>query len=129
MEENKNFEESLQELETIVKELESGNVNLDDAINKYTEAMKLAKYCGEKLNDATKKALVKSFDNVLSLDLLKENKKIADDELIKYVQEQINLRLEAKKNKDFQTADKIRDELLEKGISLKDTKEGTTWNF
>ena len=83
----------------------------------------------DSLNDATKKALVKSFDNVLSLDLLKENKKIADDELIKYVQEQINLRLEAKKNKDFKTADKIRDELLEKGISLKDTKEGTTWNY
>lgn len=55
MEENKNFESSLVELETIVKELESGNVNLDDAINKYTEAMKLAKYCGEKLNDATQK--------------------------------------------------------------------------
>ena len=54
MEENKKFEESLQELETIVKELESGNVNLDDAISKYTQAMKLAKYCGEKLNDATK---------------------------------------------------------------------------
>ena len=33
MEKTKNFEESLQELETIVKELESGNVNLDDAIN------------------------------------------------------------------------------------------------
>ena len=55
MEENKNFEDSLQELEGIVKELESGNVSLDDAINKYTEAMKLAKFCGEKLNDATKK--------------------------------------------------------------------------
>ena len=55
MEKTKNFEESLQELESIVKELESGNVNLDDAINKYTEAMKLAKYCGEKLNDAKKK--------------------------------------------------------------------------
>lgn len=55
MEENKNFEDSLQELEEIVKELESGNVSLDDAINKYTEAMKLAKFCGEKLNYATKK--------------------------------------------------------------------------
>ena len=51
----KNFEESLAELETIVKELESGNVDLDNAINKYTEAMKLAKFCSEKLNDATKK--------------------------------------------------------------------------
>lgn len=53
--EEKNFESSLEELEKIVKELESGNVNLDDAIDKYTEAMKLAKYCGEKLSDATKK--------------------------------------------------------------------------
>ncbi len=51
----KNFEQSLEELETIVKELESGNVDLDNAINKYTEAMKLAKFCSEKLDDATKK--------------------------------------------------------------------------
>lgn len=49
------FEEKIKLLEEIVKELESGEVPLDDAINKYTEAMKLAKYCGEKLNDATKK--------------------------------------------------------------------------
>lgn len=55
MEENKSFEKSLEELEVIVKELESGNVNLDDAINKYTDAMKLAKFCSEKLNDATEK--------------------------------------------------------------------------
>ena len=33
---------------------ESGNVDLDVAINKYTEAMKLAKFCSEKLSDATK---------------------------------------------------------------------------
>ncbi len=54
-EENKKFEDCLQELEKIVKELENGNVDLDDAINKYTEAMKLAKFCSEKLNDATEK--------------------------------------------------------------------------
>lgn len=53
--ENKTFEEALEELESIVKELESGTVDLDNAINKYTEAMKLAKFCSEKLNDATKK--------------------------------------------------------------------------
>ena len=50
----KNFEASLQELENIVKELENGDVDLDKAINKYTEAMKLAKFCSDKLNDATK---------------------------------------------------------------------------
>ncbi len=55
MEEKKNFESCLQELENIVKELESGNVDLEDAINKYTEAMKLAKYCSEKLSQATEK--------------------------------------------------------------------------
>ena len=82
----------------------------------------------DSLNDATKKALVKSFDKVLSLDLLKQEEIKVDDELIKFVEKQIELRLEAKKNKDFLTADKIRDELSEKGIILKDTKEGTTWS-
>ena len=65
----------------------------------------------------------------MSLDLLKEDEEKADAELIKYVEKQINLRLEAKKNRDFLTADKIRDELLDKGITLNDTKEGTTWNY
>ena len=49
------FESSLEKLEQIVKELESGNVMLDDAINKYSEAMELAKFCSEKLKDATDK--------------------------------------------------------------------------
>lgn len=51
--EEKTFEESLVELEGIVKELESGNVDLDQAINKYSDAMKLAKSCNDKLNNAT----------------------------------------------------------------------------
>ncbi len=50
-----NFEESLEKLETIVKELESGNVELDKAIEQYTEAMKLVKSCSDKLNAATEK--------------------------------------------------------------------------
>ena len=53
--EEKTFEESLVELETIVKELESGNVDLDKAIEEYSEAMKLAKTCSDKLNNATEK--------------------------------------------------------------------------
>ena len=53
--EEKSFEESLNELENIVKELESGNVDLDKAIEKYTEAMKLVKYASDKLNNATEK--------------------------------------------------------------------------
>ena len=47
-----NFEENLEKLEELVKDLENGNVPLDDAINKYQEAMKIAKVCYEKLKSA-----------------------------------------------------------------------------
>jgi exodeoxyribonuclease VII small subunit len=47
-----NFEENLEKLEELVKDLENGNVPLDDAINKYQEAMKIAKVCDEKLKNA-----------------------------------------------------------------------------
>lgn len=54
----KTFEEKLNDLETIIKELETGNVDLDNAINKYTEAMNIAKECSDKL-DAAEKAVNK----------------------------------------------------------------------
>ena len=47
------FEEKLNELEKLVKELENGEVDLDDVINKYTDAMKLAKECSNKLDSVT----------------------------------------------------------------------------
>ncbi len=46
------FEENLEKLEIIVKKLESGEVPLDNAIAEFTEAMKLAKLCDEKLKNA-----------------------------------------------------------------------------
>lgn len=46
------FEDKLNELEKMVSELESGDVDLEDAIKKYTTAMKLAKECSEKLKNA-----------------------------------------------------------------------------
>ena len=53
MEKELNFESALEQVETIVKELESGNTPLEEAIAKYTEAMKLVKVCNDKLNAAT----------------------------------------------------------------------------
>lgn len=50
--ETKTFEEKLSELEKMVNELEKGDVNLDDAIEKYTKAMTLAKECSDKLKEA-----------------------------------------------------------------------------
>lgn len=46
------FEDKLNELEKMVNELEKGDVDLDDAINKYTNAMKLAKECSDSLKNA-----------------------------------------------------------------------------
>ena len=54
-EKEKTFEENLENLEKIVKDLESGNIPLDDAIEKFTEAMKLAKLCDNKLKNAEEK--------------------------------------------------------------------------
>ena len=76
------------------------------------------------INDITKYELIKSFDEVLSLDLLKKEEQIVDED---YVLEKIKERNIAKKNKDYQKADQIRDELKNIGIILKDTREGTTY--
>ncbi len=82
------------------------------------------------LSDATKRVLVQSMDEVLSLQLEKaweEKGADVDDELASYVEKKIEERKEAKKAKDFAKADAIREELLAKGIVLKDTREGTFW--
>ena len=49
MEKTKKFEENMKELEQIINELETGETDLDESINKYTAAMKLVKECDEKL--------------------------------------------------------------------------------
>ncbi len=49
------FEENLEKLETIVKKLESGSIPLDDAIENFNEAIRLAKICDDKLKNAEEK--------------------------------------------------------------------------
>ncbi len=83
-------------------------------------------------NAVTKLALIEAFDYVLSLDLTidrAEPKADVDPELEAYVLSKIEERKEAKKNKDFAKADAIRNELLGKGIAIKDTREGTVWEL
>ena len=53
-----NFEETMQELEKIVQELEKGDMNLDDYINKFEEGMKLSKSESDYLEKAEKKITV-----------------------------------------------------------------------
>ncbi len=67
-------------------------------------------------------SLMNKFDSVLGI--LKKQEK---EELSKEIKQLIEKRQEARKNKDWAEADKIRDELKEKGIIIKDTKEGVRW--
>ncbi len=79
------------------------------------------------LTGSTKLELINMFDKVFSLNLIKE--KEIDNKLKEYIEEKIKERQIAKEQKDYATSDKIRDELLEKGIILKDTREGTTYEI
>ena len=85
------------------------------------------------INGKTKLALINDFDKVLSLNLVEAGKAMAEDssnvdaELEKFINEKIAERAAAKKEKDFAKADAIRDELLSKGIAIKDTREGVKW--
>ena len=80
------------------------------------------------MNDYTKLKLINEFDEVLSLDLSKEDKKeiTVDTSLIESL---INERNIAKQNKDYAKADEIRNKLNEMGVIIKDTREGTTYEI
>ncbi len=57
MEKNEKFEEKIQKLEKIVDELENGEIDLDDSITKYYEAVKLVKECDDKLKNIEEKVI------------------------------------------------------------------------
>ena len=52
---NLSFENALEQLEKIVRELESGNEDLDGAIASYTRGVQLRRHCEERLTDAQAK--------------------------------------------------------------------------
>ena len=97
------------------------DLNTANAISLIYELLK------SEVNDKTKYELIKAWDSVLSLNLL--NEKELDENLKKFIETKIEERQEAKKNKDFATADKIRDELEQRGILLKDTRDGVTYEL
>jgi len=74
---------------------------------------------------------LKEFYNVMILDVLGLKPEQTDNsEIINNLMNTIILlRQDAKMKKDYETSDKIRKELTKTNINLKDTKEGTVWNF
>lgn len=54
----KSFENSMKELETVVEKLESGDVNLEEALECFEQGIKLSKACRKMLDEAEKKVTV-----------------------------------------------------------------------
>ena len=108
----------------IFKEYIGNDLNTSSGITTLYDLLK-----DDNINDFTKRKLVSSFDEVLSLDLLKKEDRVIDEDMNKYINGMIEKRNQYKKDKLYEDADKIREELKEKGIILKDTREGTVWSF
>ena len=113
---------------------------LDNDLNTSLAVTALYDVFKMKTGDATKIALIKDFERVLDLGLIeaaakltvtekKEEAPAPDAELLKYINEKIEARKNAKAEKNYALADSIRAELLEKGITLIDTKEGTKFSL
>ena len=97
-----------------------------------------------KTNDATKLAILDSYDQVLSLSLLEKAAAVREanakaqtakaeggytvtGEGDPAIDALVMQRYEAKKSKNFAEADRIRDELKAQGIEIVDTKDGANW--
>jgi len=113
--------EQFEKYDSLFKEALADNLNTSNAITVLYDVLK------SDMNNSTKLALIEAFDKVLSLNLLAEEDVQIDSELEKYIMDMIALRNEAKASKNFEEADRIRAELLEKKIVLKDSREGTTY--
>ena len=135
--------------ETAFEQVRQGFIKaLDNDVNTSLAITALYDVLKAKTNDATKRALIADYDRVLALGLLDHaqalNDKAAAEEAAKkaaleaaaaadpFVAEILSLidaRKAAKKAKNFAEADRIRDYLLSKGVTLVDTKDGTTYQI
>ena len=82
-------------------------------------------------NDATKRYVLGELDKVLSLNLLVEKEEAAkeSDPQSAEIEALIAKRTEARKNKDWATADAIRDQLAAMKVVVVDTKDGISWHY
>ncbi|SEM97978.1 cysteinyl-tRNA synthetase [Mucilaginibacter gossypiicola] len=86
-------------------------------------------YDGKMKIDAANLELLTALMNLFVVEVLGlQNEQAANDDLPKVLNFIVDLRSEAKSNKDYATSDKIRDGLSQIGFQLKDSKEGTTWS-
>ena len=124
--------------EAVFAEQKAGFVKaLDNDLNTSLAVTAIYDALKAKTNDATKLALIREYDKVLCLNLIENAQKqaesaevpAADNELIAKIEAMIEARREAKKAKNYAEADSIRAQLTEMGVTLIDTKDGTTYKI
>ena len=115
---NENIDQNvIEDFETRFLEAINDDLNMPVAMSVVWEVVKYPKK-SKKLMD-----LLLKFDTVLGFDL--KNYKETEQEIPEEIQDLVDQRLIARKNKDWAESDRIRDLLAQKGYSVKDTKEGT----
>lgn len=106
--------------------------NMDNDLNTSLGITSIYDVLKANISDATKIYLLNDFDKVLSLDLVKTANKLKEEKNSSVdtakVEELIKKRTEARANKDWATADAIRDELNAMNVVIKDTPDGITWS-
>ncbi len=139
----KDLLDKVDENTALKSEEEQVSTEIDSFVTKYEEAMdddfntadaiaaifELVKSANVNVTEVSSYALIKkAYDTIVKLlDVLGIKAERESEDIDSKVKELIDLRQEARKNKDFKRADEIRDELLSMGIELKDTREGVKW--
>ena len=115
-------EEDFNKYDALFKEAISDDLNTANAITLIYDLLK------SNVSSATKLSLLEKWDTVLSLDLIKQENLKSDIDT-HYIEEQIEARNVAKKEKNYALADEIRSSLESQGIFIKDTREGTIYEI
>ena len=124
--------------EAVFAEQKAGFVKaLDNDLNTSLAVTAISDALKAKTNDATKLALIREYDQVLCLNLIENAQKMteeasapaADNQLVEKIEAMIQARKDAKASKNYAEADRIRAELSEMGVTLIDTKDGTTYKI
>lgn len=127
-EEDKSLFDSISSYKTKFIEAMDDDLNTADAISVIFE---LVKFMNTNVSESSSRLFVENclslFDELTGVLNIANKADDLDDELVKKVEDLIEKRSEAKKNKDFGLADRIRDELSSMGIVIEDTRQGVKW--
>ncbi|KGF10805.1 cysteinyl-tRNA synthetase [Tissierellia bacterium S5-A11] len=119
------FDQDIQQLKEEFCQAMEDDMNTADALSRLFD---LSKRINQGINEEIGlESLEKAQETYLSLakvlGLLYKEEDQAEEEVLKLIKE----REEARKNKDFAQADALRDQLLEMGIAIEDSRDGTKW--